>query len=232
VIRGLREGETWGSQGRPWPGQGGISLVELLAAALVFGVVGLAMGTYYVFSVQRVEAGSARAELQRNGSLALQVVGEAIRGGRRVIIPAEGEPPGGQSSATVRFPPEPFTDENLNGQFDAAGATGPCAPAECLEDVNGNGIWDAEWRPARSFRLAGGVLEVRDEGGGWQPLLDNRYPDSGSSSVWADVFTLVPDPQDPDAFQIRLLIRDDHRTPGDAGDDLRQALELRVRRKG
>ena len=32
--------------------------------------------------------------------------------------------------------PEPFTDSNGNGQYDAA--------SECFTDVNGNGVWDAD----------------------------------------------------------------------------------------
>jgi hypothetical protein len=182
--------------------------------------------------VQRVEEGTARAELQRNGSLALQALEETVREGRTVLIPAEGEPAGGRTSITVRFPPEPFTDENWNGQWDAAGATGGCAPAECFLDTNGNGVWDAEWRQAKSFRIGSGTLETREGGGDWLPYLDDRYPEAGVSSAWADELTFTQDPQDPDVVQIRLVIRDDHRTPGDSGDDLRQALELRVRRRG
>ncbi len=133
---------------------------------------------------------------------------------------------------TVRFPPEPFQDENLNGRWDAAGARGACAPLECFSDLNGNGTWDSEVRPPRSFRLWGGQLEERDEGGVWQSYLENRYTEAGSSSVWIDELSFTPDPQDPDTFLIRFVLRDDRRTPGSPGDDLRQAFELRVRRQG
>lgn len=210
----------------------GITLVELLAAATVFGVVGLAMGAYYVFSVQRIEGGIAQAELQRNGSLVLQALGGAIRSAALVIIPAEGEPPGGGSSITVRFPAEPFDDENLNGRWDSDGASGLCAPMECFQDLNGNGLWDAEVRPARSFRLSGGVLEEREGDGPWAPYLEDRYPEAETSSVWVDELEFSLDPRDNWVVLVRLVLRDDRRTPDAGGDDLRQAFDLRVRKKG
>lgn len=210
----------------------GITLVELLAAATVFGIVGLAMGAYYVFSVQRVEGGIAQAELQRNGSLVLQALEGAIRSAGLVVIPAEGEPPGGGSSITVRFPPEPFDDENLNGRWDSDGASGLCAPMECFQDLNGNGSWDAEVRPSRSFRLSGGGLQEREGDGPWAPYLEDRYPEAESSSVWVDELEFSLDPRDNRVVLVRLVLRDDRRTPEAGGDDLRQAFDLRVRRKG
>ncbi len=218
--------------GRFHRGERGITLVELLAAATVFGVVGLAMGAYYVFSVQRVEGGIAQVELQRNGSLVLQALEGAIRSAGSIVIPAEGEPPGGRSSITVRFPPEPFDDENLNGRWDPEGASGLCAPMECFQDLNGNGVWDAEVRPSRSIRLSGGVLEEREEDGPWAPYLEDRYPEAEASSVWVDELEFSSDPLDNRMVLVRLVLRDDRRTPEAGGDDVRQAFDLRVRRGG
>jgi len=206
--------------------------VELLAAATVFGVVGLAMGAYYVFSVQRVEEGAAQAELQRNGSLVLQALEGTIRAGALVLIPAEGEPPGERSSITVRFPEEPFEDEDLDGRWDPEGATGLCAPMECFQDLNGNGLWDAEVRPARSFRLSGGVLEEREGDGPWSPYLEDRYPEAVASSVWVDELEFSQDPRYSSLILVRFVLRDDRRTPEISGDDLRQAFDLRVRKRG
>ncbi len=191
------------------------------------------MGTYYLFSVQRVEEGASRAELQRNGSLALQAMADAIREGGSVVIPAEGEQAGNASSFTARFPGEPFVDENLNGTFDQTGAVGACSPAECFQDLDGSGNWTSELRPPKSFRLNEGQLEVREEAGPWSRFLENRYSESGTSSVWMDetLHLDYPDPLDQDIIRIRFVLRDDRRTPADTGDDLRQGFELRVRRK-
>ena len=209
----------------------GFTLMELLAAAMVFGLVGLAMGTYYLFSVQRVEEGASRAEQQRNGSLALQVMADAIRGARKVEIPVAGGPPGSSSSFSAHFPAEPFVDENLNGTWDPTGAVGPCSPAECFQDLNGNSVWDSEVRPAKSFRVSGGQLEVREGEGTWSRFLENRYGETGTSSVWMDELSFIQDTQDPNIIHIRFVLRDDRQTPATPGDDLRQAFELRVRRQ-
>jgi type II secretory pathway pseudopilin PulG len=211
----------------------GYTLVELLAAALVFSIVGMAMGAYYVFSVQRVEDGHARAALLRNGTLIRQAVEWTLRSGVQIAIPAEGEL-AGQGSITVRFPPEPFLDDNLNNQYDAHGAQGACAPMECFNDLNGNGIWDEEVRPARSFRRHQERLEVRDgnSGASWDRYLDDRYPGSAISSVRMKSLTFLPDEENPDFIRVRFVITDDMRTPEFEEDDLRQAFELVVQKQG
>lgn len=211
----------------------GFTLMELTIAALVFSAVGLAMGAYYVWGIRKMEEGFARAELQANGSLVLQALGDKIRGAFTYQIPAQGELPG-QSSITIRFCPEPFEDENLNGQWDDSGAQGPCSPTECFQDLNENNIWDAEVRVPMAFRVNQGRFEVREGevGASWQVYLDDRYAEAVASSVWMDELAFDPDAQDPDTIHIRFVLRDDLRTPADNADDVAQAFELRVRREG
>jgi prepilin-type N-terminal cleavage/methylation domain-containing protein len=211
----------------------GFTLMELIIAALVFSLVGLAIGSYYVFSIQRVEEGFARAELQRNASLVVQALGDKIQEAFAYQIPAEGEG-SSQSSITIDYCPEPFDDENLNGQWDASGAKGPCAPSECFQDLNGNNTWDVEVNAARSFRLNGDRFEMRagDISAPWEVYLDDRYPEPGVSSVHMDELTFSPDAQDVNSIDIRFVLRDDFRTSSDGRDDLRQAFELRVHREG
>jgi type II secretory pathway component PulJ len=213
--------------------EGGFTLMELIAAAFVFSVVGLAIGAFYVFTVQRVEEGVARARLQRNGSLVLRALGSAIRSAETIRIPAVGESAGG-SSVTAVFPPEPFEDHNLNGTWDSEGAEGVCAPQECFQDQNGNGAWDARVSPDRSFRLHEGRLEVREgnDGSEWSAYLDDVYPEPGSSSAWMEAWNDLPlvgeDESDAGALWIRFSLRDDRRTPEEGWDDVNQAFELLV----
>jgi prepilin-type N-terminal cleavage/methylation domain-containing protein len=232
-------------RGSPFPdtAQRGFTLTELLLAGLIFGVVGLAMGSFLLFTVQREERGIAMAEIQRNGSLLMQAVTGSIRAGRLagVAIPADGEPLSDPAvSVTIRFPAEPYDDENLDGQWNDAGATGLCAPRECFRDLNGNGTWDAETNPVRSFRLAGGKVQERvGEGGAWTDFLENRYGEAGgSSSVRVEpaggpfVKLLDPTLADPDLFELLFQISDDMRTPLDRSDDVQQQFRQTVRRGG
>ncbi len=168
-------------------GQKGFTLVELLAAGMVFGLVALAMGLFLVFAVERTSEGEARAELQRNGWLLAEALRRAVEAAREVKVPALGES-AGESSFTALFPPEPFVDENRNGLWDSAGATGPCAPRECFEDLNKNGVWDSSPFPSVSFRLRAEVLEVREGEGEWKEFLENRYGEPGLSSVRLEEF--------------------------------------------
>jgi prepilin-type N-terminal cleavage/methylation domain-containing protein len=211
----------------------GFTLTELIIAALIFSAVSLAMGAYYVWGVRRTEEGFARAELQQNGSLVVQAIGDRIRGAYTSRIPGEGET-SGQSSITVRFRPEPYDDENLNGQWDASGALGPCSPMECFQDLNGNKTYDAEVKAAVSFRLYQGRLEVRqgEVGQAWQGYLDDRYPEAEASSVWMDELAFTLDAGDSETIRIRFVLRDDLRTPGESDDDVTQSFELRVRSEG
>jgi prepilin-type N-terminal cleavage/methylation domain-containing protein len=233
------------SRGSPLSGaaERGFTLTELLVAALVFGVVGLAMGSFLLFTVQREERGIAAAELQRNGSLLMQAVTGSIRAGKSggVTIPADGELPADPaSSVTIRFPAEPYDDENLDGQWNDSGATGLCAPRECFRDLNGNGRWDPEVTSVRSFRLSGGKAQERvGEDGAWMEFLENRYGESsGMSSVRVGLgggsFVKRSDgnPEDPDVFEILFVISDDMRTPLDSADDIKQEFRQTVRRGG
>lgn len=212
-------------------GQKGFTLVELLAAGMVFGLVALAMGLFLVFAVERTSEGEARAELQRNGWLLAEALRRAVEAAREVKVPALGES-AGESSFTALFPPEPFVDENRNGLWDSAGATGPCAPRECFEDLNKNGVWDSSPFPSVSFRLRAEVLEVREGEGEWKEFLENRYGEPGLSSVRLEEFRVFrPQASDPRLWRMRAVIRDDRYSATDSQDHLRRAVEILVRQR-
>lgn len=207
--------------------RGGFTLVELLVAATVFSVVGLAMGMFLVFAVQRSSQGEASSELNRNARLLAQVLRSSVAGASSIQVPAQGE--AGEDSFSAIFPAEPFLDENRDGKWDPTGATGVCSPSECFDDQNGNGIWDPEARPRVSFRLNGGRLEIREGDGDWIPLLEERYGEASSSSVWVERFTVRRQMENPALWSIRAVMRDDLRTPSDPADDLRRTIEILVR---
>lgn len=209
----------------------GFTLVELLAAGLVFGLVALAMGLFLVFAVERTAEGEARAELQRNGWLLAEALRKELEAAREIRVPALGEP-AGENSFTAIFPPEPFADENRNGLWDSSGATGPCAPRECFEDLNRNGAWDqAPYAPV-SFRLRAEMLEVREGEGEWREFLENRYSEPGLSSVRVEEFKVLrPLASDPRLWRIRTVIRDDRGSSADSPEQLRRAIEILARQR-
>ncbi len=219
---------------RDWSGlkeQRGFTLVELLAAGMVFGLVALAMGLFLVFAVERTSEGEARAELQRNGWLLAEAFRRAVEAAKEVRVPAAGES-AGENSFTALFPPEPFWDENRNGIWDSTGATGACAPRECFEDLNKNGIWDSNPFPSVSFRLREEVLEVREGEGEWKEFLENRYKEPGLSSVRVEEFRVFrPQASDSRLWRIRAVIRDDRGSATDSPDHLRRAVEILVRQR-
>jgi type II secretory pathway component PulJ len=205
----------------------GFTLAELLISATVFSVVGLAIGYFYVFSIQSVDEGNAEIELQRNGIFAIEEMAKNIREGVRFSIPAEGEPPETRNSITIYFPSEPFEDENHNNSWD---------PGEFFQDLNANGQWDQEIKPPISFRLSGNALEYRihKDGLGWEKLLDNRYGySSGRSSVYIKTDELIfeRDGEDQNKITIRLTIRDDMKTEQE-DDDLIKNFKTMVRQRG
>lgn len=212
-------------------GESGFTLVEVLAAGLVFGLVALAMGLFLVFAVERTSEGEARVELQRNAWLLGQVLRKTAEAAREIRVPADGES-AGENSFTALFPPEPFGDENRNGGWDSTGATGACAPKECFDDLNRNGTWDSNPYPAVSFRLMAGALEVREGEGQWREFLENRYEEPGLSSVRVEEFRVFrPQATDPRLWRMRVVIRDDRGSATDSPDHLRKTVEILVRQK-
>ncbi len=210
----------------------GFTLVELLAAGMVLGLVALAMGMFLVFAVERSAEAEARAELQRNVWLLSEALRRTVEAAGEIRVPALGESEG-ESSFTALFPPEPFQDENRNGLWDSSGATGPCAPRECFQDLNRNNTWDADPYPAVSFRLRAEVLEVREGEGEWREFLENRYGQPGLSSVKVERFQIIrPQSSDPKLWLMRAVIKDDLGTPTESAKHLRRSFEILVRQRG
>ncbi|MDY6856637.1 MAG: prepilin-type N-terminal cleavage/methylation domain-containing protein [Thermodesulfobacteriota bacterium] len=194
--------------------QQGFTLIELMVAATIFIFVVLAAGAFYVFTIGVIEEGSAKLELQRNGSLAMESICRAIREGKSTDLAEDSQ----NSLITIYYPEEPYDDGNFNGIWDNG---------EVYRDINNDSYWNcasddngANPMPIRSFQLAGGTDQIEEKtgNGNWSYLLDNRYPpDSGHNSVYCDILTFI---RKQGKISIDFILRDDMQTL-DQGDDIK-----------
>ena len=175
------------------------TLLEILVAATIFSVVALAMGLFMVGVTSRTAEGERIVELERDAHMLVESLRRTFIEAMEIHIPADISGAGPESFTAI-FWPEPFMDENRNGVWDSIGASGPCSPMECFEDLNGDGIWSPELRPPVSFwKDAVGRLLVSEGGGGlasqyFDPEKGYRLEEfsvSGDKSTWVVRFTLV-----------------------------------------
>jgi len=67
-------------------GEAGFTLVELLVAAMLTGIALVGIISFYFFFTDQLQTGSDRLSMQRDGSYALEVLSQNIRGGKSVVI--------------------------------------------------------------------------------------------------------------------------------------------------
>ena len=66
--------------------EAGFTLVELLVAAMLSGIALVGIISFYFFFTDQLQTGSDRLSMQRDGSYALEVLSQNIRGGKSVVI--------------------------------------------------------------------------------------------------------------------------------------------------
>jgi len=206
--------------------QRAFTLLEILVAATIFSVVALAMGIFMVGVTSRTAEGEKIVEFERDAHMLAESLRRTFLEAMEVHIPADISGAGPESFTAI-FWPEPFLDENRNGVWDSIGASGPCSPMECFEDLNGDNIWSPELRPPISFwKDVAGRLLVSEGGSG----LATYYFDP-EKGYRLEEFSLSS-PQEKNQWLIRftLVVPGSSLTPG-GGNDLRKTVQLSLPRR-
>jgi hypothetical protein len=98
--------------------QRGVTLVEIVVAALAGSIVLFTLGLFYLDTQEAIEQGGYQAALQRQGTLAQQEMGRIILASSGLLAGICG-PAGAGDSLPVQIPPNALADSPLstNGGF-------------------------------------------------------------------------------------------------------------------
>jgi type II secretory pathway pseudopilin PulG len=87
-------------------GERGVTMVELLVAALIFAIVGIAMGSLYASTQRSMDVGSAQAFVQQQGTLIQEELARQIGPARQLLVGSGGRvcgPTGVAAGQSLQF---------------------------------------------------------------------------------------------------------------------------------